>query len=210
MIWRDMLFSTTWLLAAVVVFATIGRGERLRVLAQVLAIVLCVFGVLLRPNALIAAPILGAYIAWPKKVYWKRAAITYVPAMVLFFMLVQFVYYGVLGATRQHPLQSIMVFDLGGISHFTAGEPISGYLDFIRVEAAFGRVATGQPSGTSTGGSRRASSSCTSSKRTKRYLARLPFKMRGLTPSFATPSPISSTAPDSCGIFSRVPISQCG
>ena len=65
MIWRDMLFSTTWLLAAVVVFATIGRSERLRVLAQVLAIVLCVFGVLLRPNALIAAPILGAYIAWP-------------------------------------------------------------------------------------------------------------------------------------------------
>jgi hypothetical protein len=45
MIWRDMLFSTTWLLAAVLVFATVGRGERLRVLAQVLAIVLCAFGV---------------------------------------------------------------------------------------------------------------------------------------------------------------------
>ena len=30
----------------------------------------------------------------------------------------QFVYYGVLHATRQHPLHSIMVFDLGGISHF--------------------------------------------------------------------------------------------
>lgn len=119
MIWRDMLFSTTWLLAAVIVFATLGRGERLRVMAQVLAIVLCVFGVLLRPNALTAAPILGAYIAWPMKVYWKRAAIAFVPAMVLFFLLVQFVYYGVLGATRQHPLQSIMVFDLGGISHFT-------------------------------------------------------------------------------------------
>ena len=36
-----------------------------------------------------------------------------------FFALVQVVYYGVLGATRQHPLQTIMVFDLGGISHFT-------------------------------------------------------------------------------------------
>ena len=80
---------------------------------------LCAFGVLLRPNALTAAPILGAYIAWPMKVYWKRTAITFVPAMVLFFLLVQFVYYGVLGVTRQHPLQSIMVFDLGGISHFT-------------------------------------------------------------------------------------------
>jgi hypothetical protein len=121
MIWRDMLFSTTWLLAAVLVFATVGRGERLRVLAQLLAIVLCAFGVLLRPNALTAAPILCAYIAWPTKVYWKRVAVTFVPTMVVFFLFVQFVYYGVLGATRQHPLQSIMVFDLGGISHF-AGE----------------------------------------------------------------------------------------
>ena len=48
----------------------------------------------------------------------KRTAILFVPAMAGFFALVQVVYYGALGATRQHPLQSIMVFDLGGISHF--------------------------------------------------------------------------------------------
>ena len=44
--------------------------------------------------------------------------IVFVPAVIAFFALVQVVYYGALGATRQHPLQSIMVFDLGGISHF--------------------------------------------------------------------------------------------
>ena len=76
-------------------------------------------GVLLRPNALIAAPILAAYIAWPTQMSWKRTAILFVPAMAGFFALVQVVYYGALGATRQHPLQSIMIFDLGGISHFT-------------------------------------------------------------------------------------------
>jgi len=119
MIWRDMLFATTWLLAAVISFALAGGRRTLRVPGQVLAIVLCAFGVLLRPNALIAAPILGAYIAWPMTFHWKRAAVIFVPAVVLFFLLVQLVYYGVLGATRQHPLQSIMVFDLGGISHFT-------------------------------------------------------------------------------------------
>src|SRR5262245_57079659 len=118
MIWRDMLFATSWLLAAVIAFAAAGCGGRLRLMAQVVAIVLCAFGVLLRPNALIAAPILGAYIAWPTTFYWKRTAITFVPAMALFFVLIQFVYYGALGATRQHPLQAIMVFDLGGISHF--------------------------------------------------------------------------------------------
>ena len=40
------------------------------------------------------------------------------PIGLALFGLVQFVYYGVLDAKRQHPLQSIMVFDLGGISHF--------------------------------------------------------------------------------------------
>src|ERR1019366_3512635 len=94
------------------------RGARYRVPAQALGLALCAFGVLLRPNALIAAPILGAYIAWPTQMSWKRTAILFVPAMAGFFALVQVVYYGALGATRQNPLQSIMVFDLGGISHF--------------------------------------------------------------------------------------------
>jgi len=118
-IWRDVLFATAWLLAAVIAFAAAERGARFRVPAQGLALTLCAFGVLLRPNALIAAPILGAYIAWPTQMSWKRTAILFFPAMAGFFALVQVVYYGALGATRQHPLQSIMVFDLGGISHFT-------------------------------------------------------------------------------------------
>jgi hypothetical protein len=117
-IWRDVLFATTWLLAAVIAFAAAERGARVRVPAQALAFALCAFGVLLRPNALIAAPVLAAYIVWPAQMSWKRTAILLVPVMVGFFALVQVVYYGVLGATRQHPLQSIMVFDLGGISHF--------------------------------------------------------------------------------------------
>ena len=50
---------------------------------------------------------------------WKRTAILSVPAMAAFFALMQLVYYSALGATRQHAVQSIMIFDLGGISHFT-------------------------------------------------------------------------------------------
>ena len=117
-IWRDVLFATTWLLAASVAFTAAERGARLRVPAQALALALCAFGVLLRPNALIAAPVLIAYIAWPMQMSLKRTAILFVPAMAGLFALVQVVYYGALGATRQHPLQAIMVFDLGGISHF--------------------------------------------------------------------------------------------
>ena len=131
-IWRDVLFATSWLLAAAIAFAAAERGARLRVPAQALALALCAFGVLLRPNALIAAPILAAYIAWPTRMSPKRTAILFVPAMAGFFALVQVVYYGALGATRQHPLQSIMVFDLGGISHFAKAEPVSGRLERAR------------------------------------------------------------------------------
>jgi len=118
-IWRDVLFATTWLLAAATAFAVVERGARVRMPAQVLALALCAFGVLLRPNALVAAPMLVAYIAWPSQISLKRMAILFFPAMLGFFALVQLVYYGALGATKQHPLQTIMVFDLGGISHFT-------------------------------------------------------------------------------------------
>jgi hypothetical protein len=117
-IWRDVLFATVWLLAAATAFAVAERDAWLRVPAGALALALCAFGVLLRPNALIAAPVLAAYIAWPMQMSLKRIAILFVPAMAGLFALVQVVYYGALGATRQHPLQSLMVFDLGGISHF--------------------------------------------------------------------------------------------
>ena len=118
-IWRDVLFAVTWLLAAAIVFAVAEREAHLRLPAQVLALALCALGVLLRPNALIAASVLTAYILWPAQISFKRTAILLLPAVAGFFALVQVVYYGALGATRQHPLQSIMVFDLGGISHFS-------------------------------------------------------------------------------------------
>ena len=125
-IWRDVLFAITWLLAAALVFAAADRGSRLRVSAQTAALVLLAFGVLLRPNSLAAAPILLVYLLWPLGFPWKRAIILYVPAVLTLFGLVQVIYYGVLKAERQHPLQSIMVFDLGGISHFAKDNVFPG------------------------------------------------------------------------------------
>jgi hypothetical protein len=118
-LWRDVLFATTWLLAAALAFAAANRDTRERIPIQAIALGLLALGVLLRPNALIAAPVLAAAVLWPAQFSWRRAAIIYVPAVLGLFGLVQVIYYGALGATRQHPQQSIMVFDLGGISHFT-------------------------------------------------------------------------------------------
>jgi hypothetical protein len=77
-----------------------------------------ILGVLLRPNALLAAPVLAAYAIWLSLTSLRRTAIVYIPAVLVFFGVVQLVYYGVLGAKREHPLQTVMIFDLGGISHF--------------------------------------------------------------------------------------------
>jgi hypothetical protein len=117
-IWRDVLFAATWLLAAALVFsvAESGAGRRW---AQGFALLLLVFGVLLRPNSVPAAPVLTAYIFWPAGRTFKRTALLYVQAFLAFVALVPAVYYGVLGAKRQNPLHQIFVFDLAGISFFT-------------------------------------------------------------------------------------------
>jgi hypothetical protein len=118
-LWRDVLFACLWLVAAVLAFTVADHDHKLRVPIQAVALALLALGVLLRPNALTAAPLLAASILWPENFSWKRTAIIYLPVAIGLFALVQVIYYGALGAVRQHPLQSIMVFDLGGISHFT-------------------------------------------------------------------------------------------
>lgn len=117
-IWRDVLLATCWLLAAAIVFALSKRPSRAGLIGQGFAIALIALGVLLRPNALLAAPILAAYAIWPSRLTLRKAAVLYLPAAIGLFGIVQLVYYGMLDAKRQHPLQTIMIFDLGGISHF--------------------------------------------------------------------------------------------
>ena len=118
MVWRDVLFAGTWLLAGALCLAFGKKEDRPPTSIQLVALALLGFGVLLRPNALLAAPMLGVYIAWPSKFSLKRAMVMFVPAAVGLSALVYFVYYVALGAQRQHIVQTIMVFDLGGISHF--------------------------------------------------------------------------------------------
>jgi hypothetical protein len=118
-IWRDVLFAVVWFLAAGLAFAVAERRDRLRYAAQVVAFGLLALGLLLRPNALFATPILAGYLIWPTRFDLRRTALLYLPALIIAYALVPAVYYGVLGAKRQNALHSILVFDLGGITHFT-------------------------------------------------------------------------------------------
>jgi hypothetical protein len=119
MIWRDILFAACWLLSAAVVYATTERDGAVRVASGTLSLMLLGLGILLRPNAFVAAPILLAYIAWPTRFEWKRAALLFVPALAGGYALIHLVYYDILDVKRENPLHSLLVFDLGGITHFS-------------------------------------------------------------------------------------------
>lgn len=119
MIWRDILFGVIWLVAAVLPFAVAGRDAHIRVPIQIVALLLVALGVLLRPNAIFAAAVLAIYVLWPARFDLRRAALWFLPLVIVSYALVPAVYYGLIGAERTHPLHSLLVFDLGGITHFT-------------------------------------------------------------------------------------------
>jgi hypothetical protein len=119
MIWRDVLFGVVWLVAAAIVYASAGRGAPWRAAVAAIALALIGFGILLRPTAIFAAPLLAAYMIWPRRFDFKRAAIVFLPAVALGYALIHVVYYVALDVKRENPLHSVFVFDVGGITHFS-------------------------------------------------------------------------------------------
>jgi hypothetical protein len=157
-IWRDVPFAASWLLAAALAYGVADRPrDSWPTAAQALALALVGFGFLLRPNALFAAPILAAYVIWPARFDLKRAAILYVPAAATLALMVPLVYYAIFNAKHAHALHSIFVFDLAGITHFTGENqfPVTWSAD---ENAMLVGPATSRPTGTITGRARPASS----------------------------------------------------
>jgi len=119
MIWRDVLFAAIWLLAAALVYPVAERPGLTRAALRLIALILVGSGILLRPNAIVAAPLLLAYIAWPARFEWKRVALLFIPALAAGYGLIHLVYYDILDVKRENPLHSLLVFDIGGITHFS-------------------------------------------------------------------------------------------
>jgi hypothetical protein len=118
-IWRDILLAVTWLLAAALAYATVHAPRLPSIMARAAALVLIGFGLLLRPNALLAAPFVLAYVVWPAAFRLRRVALLYIPVVIAGFLMVQLVYYVILDAKRQHIMHAILVFDLGAITAIT-------------------------------------------------------------------------------------------
>ena len=130
-IWRDVLFATCWLLAAAVAFAASEQRSPIRLTGQALALALVILGILLRPNALLAAPILAAYIVWLSRVSLRKTAIFYIPAVIGFFgyratgLLRHAGRETTAPAANDHDLRS------GWHQPFREREPVSGRLERI-------------------------------------------------------------------------------
>ena len=145
MIWRDVLFGTVWLAAAAIIYLATDRSRdgRLDWKMRGAALALVGLGILLRPNAIIAAPLLIAYVVWPARFEWKRTALLFVPAVLAGYGLIQLVYYEILDVHRDNPLQSVMVFDLGGMTYLTQENqfPVSwsadGYEDALLITQCY-------------------------------------------------------------------------
>lgn len=118
MVWRDMLFGVSWLLAAVIAYAGAHGENRQRWITQALAIGLIALGILLRPNAIVAAPLLILQALWPQRFDWKRAALLFLPGLAAGYALIHVTYYEIIGVKREYPERSVVVFDLGGMTHF--------------------------------------------------------------------------------------------
>jgi len=58
-------------------------------------------------------------VAWPARFEWKRTALLFAPAVLAGYGLVHLVYYEILDVKHENPLHSLLVFDLGGITHFS-------------------------------------------------------------------------------------------
>src|SRR5262249_19355027 len=104
---------------AAIVYVSAGRGPLWRAAIAALALVLIGFGILLRPTAIFAAPLLAVYVLWPRRFDFKRAPLLFVPGVALGYALIHLVYYVVLDVKRETPLPSVFVFALGGITHFS-------------------------------------------------------------------------------------------
>ena len=153
MIWRDVLFADVWLFAAALAYAAAARargdraGRRRHWRWSLVA-----FGVLLRPNAIFAAPLLAAYVIWPARFALEAHRVSCScrrspPG----YALMQLTYYAVLDVKREHPLHSLFVFDLGGITHFTGENQFPVAWSAARDRAAHHANATTRTAGTTTG-----------------------------------------------------------
>jgi len=119
-IWTDVLVGVSWLMCAALVFHSRIQGRRISAAGQAIVWSLFLCGSWARPNALFAAVPLGLYILEPPRAYsFAKRAVLAVVLLAGLWLGSQLIFYAVLSTKRTHPINSILLFDIAGISHFS-------------------------------------------------------------------------------------------
>ena len=134
-IWRDILFASSWMLAVPLRFsprsnATGKCAYRFKYSVLFFSRSASCCGRMRLPPRRFLRPTS----VWPKRFSWKRTALLYMPAAARTLWAGAGHLLRRLWRERQHPLHSIMVFDLGGISHFANENVFPGA--WVKEEAA--------------------------------------------------------------------------
>jgi len=119
-IWTDVLVAVSWLMCTALLFHSQIHGKKTFAATRAVAWSLFICGSWARPNALFAAVPLGLYLLKPQTGFsFARRAVLSVVLVVGLWIGSQVVFYHLLNVQKTHPINSILVFDLGGISHFS-------------------------------------------------------------------------------------------
>ncbi len=118
-IWKDVLHAVIWLFAVGVICVSYSRGEGRQKKLLLLAGFLLFIGNMLRFNAIFGLlPLIWLLFNKSNLNIWKKSIIIFLlfPALTIF--LTGAFNYGLLQSSKSRVYQSLIVFDIGGISHF--------------------------------------------------------------------------------------------
>lgn len=128
LLWKDVALASAWIFAAGLVFRRAACGEKLRVIEHVLIWTVVLYGALVRANSIFAAAPLALYVlqgdVFSRRLWPQAAALILTPLLLL--AGAGAFNGGVLHAEKQHPEDSLFLFDLVGISHQTRSNLVPG------------------------------------------------------------------------------------
>jgi hypothetical protein len=119
MLWKDVALASAWIFAAGWAFRRFAYEAKLRTLDHALIWPVFLYGALVRANSIFACAPLALYLlsgdVFSRKLWPQASALMLVPLLAL--VATAAVNHGLLRAHGDHPEDSLMLFDLMGVSH---------------------------------------------------------------------------------------------
>lgn len=128
LLWKDVALASAWVFASGIAFRRLARGKGSNAAEHAVIWLAFLYGVLVRANSIFAAaPLALCFLRtdmFSRKLWPQAAALVLVPVLLL--GATSLFNGGVLHAEREHPEDSLFLFDLVGISHNIGANVVPG------------------------------------------------------------------------------------